>query len=309
MKKIIVVIVSYNSANELKRCIDSVRVNSHDAKLKETIVVIDNCSSDLSVKVAKSGGALVIKNSKNLGFASAVNQGLRLGLEGELSDYFLILNPDTQMKKNSLVSMVNCFTKNIEAGRLGAVGPKMLNDNGESTNDGYYMKAPSLLTVTLFYTLLRRRFVNKPFFVDRCYQEPKLNSSRLVQQIPGACLLTDYDAIRDIGLLDEDFAIWYEDVEWSYRARRKGFNLWYCAEAEVMHTGGVSFEKWQSLEKTVTFYVSMKAFFKKSKPLSYVPVLIVLTLNSLILYAKTRDKSNLVFIRKVLKQKRGVLPS
>lgn len=309
MKKILVSIVSYNSALELKKCISSIKARAEEAQLKPTIVVVDNCSKDSSVKVAKNAGAKVIVNKVNLGFAVAVNQGIKVGIAPDgtyTHDYYLILNPDTEMQKNSLARLLEGFDQEA---KIGAVGPSMLDANKKSANEGYYMKAPTWLSVTLFSTVLRKYFINKSFFVNHFYQEPNLTSSHSVEQIPGACMLIPADALKYIGLLDEDFAIWFEDVEWSYRARKIGYTMWFCSDAKVLHTGGVSFEKWKSLEKAVTFYVSMKTYFKKSKPFFYFPVLVSLTLNSLIMYVKSGDKSNLAFIRKVLRQKKGVLPN
>lgn len=307
MKSICSVIVSYNSGSELKKCIRALNAATTYGNLKNTCIVVDNNSKDSSVSIAKKEKAQVISNKKNVGFAAAVNQGLRVGLENNC-DYFLILNPDAVISKTSLSMMAEVF-KNSSKHTIGAVGPNMTGKSGKESNSGYYLRAPSFLSVTLFQTMLRKYFIKNHFLVNKLYEEQPLTKSRSVEQIPGACMLTTKEVLKNIGLLDDDFAIWYEDVEWNYRARRKGYTMWFCKEADVQHIGAVSFEKWQSIDKAVTFYVSLKTFFRKHKLISYPFVVVILTLNSLFLYLKSKDKSNLVFVKKFLKQKKGVLPN
>ncbi len=300
-----IVIVSYNSADELKECVSKALAAITKAGVEGNVVVVDNNSKDNSVKVCKSLNVECIANKENKGFSVAVNQGIKRLFELKATD-ILILNPDAMMDPECLQFMLAELDKHEG---VGAVGPSMLDASGKSTTDGYYLKAPSWISVMLFSTFLRPFFIKKPFFVNHFYQEANLSDSRTVEQIPGACLLVPKPVLDDIGLLDEDFAIWFEDVEWSYRARKHGYKLWFCAPAKVVHEGGVSFSKWQSLDKAVTFYVSMRTFFIKHKPVSSLMVQLVLIGNSFALYLKSRDKSNLVFIKRYLKQKKGVLPS
>lgn len=300
-----VVVVSYNSESELQNCIRSCNEAFAAAKVTGEVVVVDNNSKDDSVPIAKKAGAAVIANTKNGGFSFAVNQGLHRLLQDKSFDYFLILNPDALLSAKSLKAMLESFNADT---KIGAVGPSMSDAKGESTNEGYYLKAPSWISVLLFSTFLRPFFIRHKWFVKTFYEESNLSGSRAVEQIPGACLLTSRAVLDDVGLLDEDFAIWYEDVEWCYRARKKGYKMWFCEEATLQHVGGVSFAKWQNLDKAVTFYVSMKTFFRKHKPVSYWLVLLALSLNSLVLYIKSRDRSNLVFLKRLLATKRGKLP-
>lgn len=300
-----IVIVSYNSAGELRECISKARAALSKASVDGNIVVVDNNSKDNSIEISKSLKTEIIANTKNRGFSVAVNQGIRRLFELNATD-ILILNPDAMMDKESLKPMLADLDQNED---VGAVGPSMFDERGKSTTAGYYLKAPSWYSVMLFSTFLRPFFIKRPFFVNRFYQETNLENSRAVEQIPGACLLVPKSVLEHIGLLDEDFAIWFEDVEWCYRARKHGYKLWFCAPAKVIHEGGVSFSKWQSLDKAVTFYVSMRTFFVKHKPVSSLMVQLVLIGNSLAIYLKNRDKSNLVFIKRFIKQKKGVLPS
>lgn len=300
--KVGVVIVSYNSSSELHKCVRSV-LDQQSKNFSAQVFVVDNNSKDKSVSVAKKAGAKVVKSQKNLGFSKGVNLGIKEAFQ-EHCNSILILNPDAILKKGSLDAMLDCLNSN---NNVAAVGPLMVHSNGSPANEGYYLKAPSLLTVTCFSTLLRPWALRKNILTSR-YEEKNLIAEREVEQIPGACLLVNKDTLEKIGLLDEDFAIWFEDVEWSYRARKFGYRLLFCPDAHVVHEGGVSFSKWEGLEKSVTFYVSMKTFFRKHKPISYPFVVIVLCINAFISYVKGRDKNQLRFIKRLIIQKQGVLP-
>lgn len=304
-KKIGIVIVSYNSANELAACIKAAKTAAQEAALEPVVIMVDNNSKDESVQTAKKGGALTIANKTNLGFSAGVNQGIKAAFKNGC-EFILILNPDLIMSTKSLSAMLSLLKSDSS---IGAVGPSMIDKAGKPANDNYYIKAPSWMSVSLFSTFLRPHALKHPLLVNSFWAEGDMKTSREVEQIPGACLLTSKPVLDKVGLLDEDFAIWFEDVEWCYRARKNGFKMWFCAEAPVEHEGGTSFERWQSLDKAVTFYVSMKTFFNKHKPLSGVLVRLALTLNSLALFIKNHDKSNLVFLKKFWTQKRGVLPS
>lgn len=304
MTRVGAVIVSYNSAGELVKCIESVAAqNSSD--LSAVSVVVDNNSTDDSVKLARKSGAVVIANDKNLGFSKAVNIGINKSYELGCN-IVLVLNPDAIMGKGALEAMISALNRG--GSDIAAVGPLMTHGDGTPANEGYYLKAPSLLTVTFFSTLLRPWSLKRKFLVSK-YEEQDLVEEREVEQIPGACLIARKDTLSDIGLLDEDFAIWFEDVEWSYRARKKGYRLLFCPAAHVIHEGGVSFSKWEGLEKSVTFYVSMKTFFRKHKPFVYPLVVLVLCVNAFASYLKGRDKNQLRFIKRFVTQKRGVLPN
>ena len=303
--KIGVVIVSYNSADELADCIKAVKSAAQNASLEPAVVVVDNNSKDKSVKMAEKSGALTIANKTNLGFSAGVNQGIKTAFKNGC-EFILILNPDLIMSAKSLPAMLSALRSDP---KIGAVGPSMVDKTGKPSNDNYYIKAPSWMSVSLFSTFLRPHALKHPFLVNSFWSDGDMTSSREVEQIPGACLLTSKSVLDKVGLLDEDFAIWFEDVEWCYRARKRGYKMWFCADAPVEHEGGTSFERWQSLDKAVTFYVSMKTFFNKHKPVSGILVRLALTVNSLALFIKNRDKSNLVFLKKFWLQKRGILPS
>jgi N-acetylglucosaminyl-diphospho-decaprenol L-rhamnosyltransferase len=299
-----IVIVSYNSAGSLAPCIAAVHAQAEAASLRTRILVVDNNSRDDSIDVATKNGVATITNAVNLGFAAAANQGIR-ALLSQRARYVLILNPDVVLKPGSLVTMLDCIRTDR---RVGAVGPNLRDKRGNPANAGYYRKAPSWVSTALFLTSLQARALRHPSLVERFYGPVTLDASREVEQIPGACLLTSRETLDEVGLLDEDFAIWFEDVDWCYRARKLGYVMWFCAEADVEHEGGASFKQWRGTDRQVAFCVSMMTFFNKHKPLSGVLVRLAISINALAQLVRQRNRSSLAFLKGFWTLKRGVLP-
>ena len=261
-----VVVVSYNSAPDLPPCLRSVQAAT--AAFETATVVVDNASGDDSAAVATALDAKVIRNPINAGFARAVN----LGIRSNPADYVLILNPDVILKPDS----VSRLTAALEADAcLAAVGPGMVAGDGAPNTDRYYLKRPTLRQVAVFYTRLLP-FLATPSARCRLQVECGLASEdRDVEQIPGACLLTRRDVLEVVGLFDEGYPIWFEDVDWSWRARSAGYRLRYVGSTAVTHRGGASFEHWAGISKEVVFYRSMLTFFQKHDR-AKVPALVVL---------------------------------
>lgn len=300
-----VVIVSYNSKNIMKSCIESVTKSIISSKNTPYIVVVDNNSKDSSAEYCMKIADKVIANKKNYGFAYAVNQGLKEIIRKN-TKYILILNPDVITHKDAITEVIKTLDSSPE---IGACGPSMLNENNENASSGYYLKTPSLASVALFSTYLRKFSINNKWLVNKIYEENLLDGKSLVDQIPGAFIFSSEDKLKRIGLMDEDFAIWFEDVEWSFRAKKLGYKLAYCPEAKIYHEGGVTFSKWNSPEKAITFYVSMKTFFRKNKPLQTPFVLICLSINAIFVGIKNSDRNQLLFIKRIWTQKKGILPN
>lgn len=252
--RLTVVIVSYNSAEQLPTCLAS--IGSAAPGLETTVVVVDNASQDSSAEIATSLGAEVIRHRRNLGFAAAVNAGVRAYPAG----YVLILNPDVVLTDGSVAQLTGVLDTDDA---LAAVGPAMVDENGAPNTDGYYLRHPTLRQVAIFYTRLL------PFLAtqrERCRTQVECGLAREhrdVEQVPGACLLTRAGVLDNVGLLDEDYLLWFEDVDWSWRARKAGYRLQYAGSITVTHEGGTSFVGWNSIAREVVFYRSMLTFFRK----------------------------------------------
>lgn len=245
------------------------------------MVVVDNASEDRSAEIAASLGAKVIRHRQNLGFAAAVNAGIR----AHPADYVLLLNPDVVLNDGSVAQLMRVLDADDA---LAAVGPAMVDRSGTPNTDGYYLRHPTLRQVAIFYTRLF------PFLAterERCRTKVECGLAkehRDVEQIPGACLLTRAGVLDHVGLLDDDYLLWFEDVDWSWRALEAGYRLRYAGSITVTHEGGTSFVGWNSIAREVVFYRSMLTFFQKHDRRKVPAVFALVVVDRLVRLAFTR---------------------
>ena len=205
MKDISVIIVNYNNSKLLEECLKSLYTSTHKASLE--VIVIDNASSDDSVHMVKTlfPEVKVIENKQNLGFIKATNQGLRI-YSGR---YALLLNDDTAVKDGAIDKMLKFMNKNPKA---GACGPKLLNKDGTIQRQG---------------SLLGKRFWLAP--------QPKE-----IGFLVGACLMVRRETIDKVGILDENFFFYTDDLDWCKRIKKAGWKIYFLPEPEVIHYKGWS---------------------------------------------------------------------
>ena len=230
-----VAIVNYNKGPLLLACLDSIYKTADDLKVE--VIVVDNGSSDGTAKVLPTPypKSHLILNSANLGFAKATNQAL-VAARGS---FILLLNPDTVLMEGALQTMVRYLEANPE---IGAVGPQMVGPDGIiqlscRSFPGY--------STALFghYSLLTRWFPQNPFSRRYLLSDWDHKAVREVDWVSGACLMTHRDVLERIGLLDEQFFLFNEDVDWCKRIRDAGWKVVYLPEARVVHYIGASKDK------------------------------------------------------------------
>jgi GT2 family glycosyltransferase len=191
-----------------------------------------------------------IQNQKNVGFAVANNQALRLSK----GDYLLLLNPDTRVKEGSIEGLVSFMESSSEAGVAGA---QLLNDDGSKQNS--IANFPSLATELLNKSLLRWLFPKQFPGKERDYSNPVE-----VDSVIGACMMVRRKALDQVGLLDEDYFLFLEETDWCYRMKRAGWKIYHVPQAEVYHFQGKSTEADRKRAK-VEYYRSRYHFFKKTR--------------------------------------------
>lgn len=254
-----IVIVTYNSRSHLDRCLAAIPDAARG--LNWHVVVVDNASTDGSDALARDAGATVITNSRNFGFATAANKGIR-STSGEL---VLLLNPDVILPTGSLRRLAD----RLETNGAAAVGPRTVDGCGTSNVRDYYLELPSLRQLLFCYTRLLGRSGLTRSRRRWCSQAGLGKTEERVPQIPGACLLTRRWVLEEIGLLDERFPIWFEDVDWCARVTERGGVLVYVGTETVVHEAGASFATWRSPAKEAMFYRSLLQYFRKHAPLSW----------------------------------------
>ncbi len=243
------------------------------SELYGEVFVIDNNSGDGSVEMIKTNFPQVklIINQKNKGFASANNQGIKEA-KGE---FILLLNPDTEILDNALSKMVNFMKEREEAGITGC---RLLNS--DHSLQPSCRAFPSLYSQIIVLLKLHNFFpalVKKYYMLDWPHQEIKE-----VDQVMGACFLIRKKVINEIGLLDENFYIWFEEVDFCKRAKDKGWKIYYTPQIEIIHHQGQSFKQVIGLEKQKEFNRSLRYYFKKRH--SFISYLIISIFNPISLF-------------------------
>ena len=245
--KLSVIIVNYNVKYFLEQCLYSVRaaVTGMDAE----VFVVDNNSTDGSVEYLrpKFPEVVFIENKDNPGFAKANNQAIRQ-CTGE---YVLLLNPDTVVGEESLRSL--CFQMD-EDPEIGAIGVKMLNGHGVFLPESKRaFPSPWVSFCKIFG--LSKLFPNSPAFAR--YSLPYLDKEQThkVEVLAGAFMLLRHEALDKVGLLDESFFMYGEDIDLSYRIVLGGYKNLYVPE-RILHYKGES-TKHGDLRYIRAFYLSL----------------------------------------------------
>lgn len=229
-----IIIVNYNSTDHLLRCLGSIFAGLHG--LPARILVQDNDSKDNVDRVSTMFPDVELsKNRRNMGFSRAVNQGLKK----TAAPYVMILNPDTCLFEAFFAPLLDYMEKNPS---VGFAGPRILD--GDGSLQGSARAYPTPLTA-LFgrSSLLSKWFPNNALTRKNLLTNGSDGSSPMeVDWISGACMLIRRAAIRDVGLLDERFFIYWEDADWCRRSWRNGWKVVYFPQVSIIHYIGMSSE-------------------------------------------------------------------
>ena len=251
--KLSVVIVSYNVSHYLLQCLDSLQraLRGIDGE----VIVVDNHSSDNSVALVHQAHpeVKVIENLHNLGFSKANNIALRQA-KGE---YALLLNPDTIVADNTIRDCIAFLDLHPDA---GAAGVMMLNADGTVAPESR-RGVPTPLTS--FYKLsgLCRMFPRSPRFGRYYLGHLPWQTPQQIDIVSGAFCMLRRSVLDKVGLLDEDYFMYGEDIDLSYRILKQGATNWYLPYP-ILHYKGESTQK-SSFRYVHVFYQAMLIFFRK----------------------------------------------
>jgi GT2 family glycosyltransferase len=222
-----IIIVSFCSEKYIKNCISSVLNATYE--IRSELFLVDNCSQDNSVQIvsARFPKTVILLNKKNLGFSRANNQALKQS-SGE---YILLLNPDTILTQDSLGILVSYMKNHVD---IGMIGPKLILDNN-SPDWACFRNFPTPLDIIFHFYGLDRIFPKSERFshYSRSYLDKDVPQA--VECISGAFMLIRRRALQQVGLLDERFFLYFEDLDLSIRFNKKGWKVYYFPEVEVLH--------------------------------------------------------------------------
>jgi GT2 family glycosyltransferase len=245
--KLSIIIVSYNSLNFLKDCLDSINNNEPSESFK--ITVVDNASSDGTIEALQKGYPRIklIENDRNEGFAAANNKAIK----SLNSEYILLINSDCQVYAKSIDRLLEFADANKDA---GIAGPRIVNSDGSVQFS--CRKFPSFFDAGM-HSILTNIAPNNPF--SRRYKLADINRDEIskVDWVSGSCMLIRRDALNETGLMDEKYFMYVEDTDLCYQMWKKGWKVYYFPGSEILHHIGGS-TKNTKLSGAVTSSIRMQ---------------------------------------------------
>lgn len=251
MKELSVIVILYNSEKTINRCFESIK-NSASENLRFNLIVIDNASVDIGMQTAiaaveklKISNVKFIRNQQNIGFARAVNQGLKYSRQKFNSDYFLLLNPDAYLKKDCLEKLIK---KIASEENIGLVAPSIVDPK---------INQPWFSGAEINWFLMKTTHLSSGDYL-----------LKTKSYLTGCCLLIKKSVIDKIRFFDESFFLYYEDVDFSLRAQKAGFKIALEEKAICYH------QESQSSDSEIKNYHLVKSgllFFHKYYPFWALP--------------------------------------
>lgn len=249
-----VVIVNYNVKYFLEQCLRSVYKSG--AELEMEVFVVDNNSVDGSVEMVrkKFPRVILIANAENLGFSRANNQAIKKAR----GTYVLLLNPDTVLEDESLPRVFSFMEQHPDAGALGV---KMLDGQGNFLPESKRgLPTPGVAFFKVFG--LSALFPKSRSFGKYHLGYLDSDQTHQVDVLSGAFMLLRKEALNKAGLLDEDFFMYGEDIDLSYRITKSGYRNYYYPGTRIIHYKGESTKK-SSINYVLVFYKAMIIFARK----------------------------------------------
>lgn len=248
-----IIIVNYNTSTLLKDCLNS--LSRYPSKEQFEIIVVDNGSTDDSVVMLEKifPNIQLIKNNFNLGFAKANNIGIKLS-QGE---YVLLLNSDTLILPKTLDKIIDYLDSHSDTGILG---PKLIGPEGKIRQMSWWGQQPSI-TGEIIIKFFAPKYISKyPFirFIINYLQKKE----RKVAHVAGASMAIRKKVFEDIGLLEENFFLCFEEPDFCWRAKKSGWEVIFNPDIEVVHRLGSSIKKMGD-QFQIHYRKSQLYFYKK----------------------------------------------
>jgi hypothetical protein len=220
-----VIIVSYNTRSLTLQCLDGLMARSKGVALQA--IIVDNASEDGSADAIAAAfpGVDVLRNRQNCGFARAVNQAC----ERATGRVLFLLNPDATVEEGTVEKLLEVLSVDP---RLGAVGPMVLSPDG----------VPQHHCASRQISLARQLAWHFRFPTSRLFLGEVVgpHGARRTERLSGAAIAVRREVVREVGLLDERFFMYYEDADWVLRIRRAGYIVACVTDARVIHESGAS---------------------------------------------------------------------
>lgn len=267
-----IVIVSYNVADLLNECIVSIK---KETSCEYEIIVIDNNSADNSIEMIKTNHSDVklIQNKSNVGFAAANNQGFKIA-NGR---YILMLNPDTVVLDSAIDRLVRFMDEHPDA---GACGPKNLNADRSLQHNCHHFPTISMRLVE--HLQLKRFFPRNKFFGREHMTYWDYDQVKEVDWITGCSLMIRREVLEQIGLLDENYFMYAEELDLCFRLKKYHWRTFFYPYASIVHYGGQSAlnqNEEKVFAKSISYYLFTTKYYFFKKNYGYMSFYIIKSLD------------------------------
>lgn len=258
MKKVSVIIVSFNTAQLLRECLLSLK-NANTQKDLE-IIVVDNASNDSTVEMVKTEfpNVTIIANTENVGFGKANNQGL----EKATGEFIFLLNPDATVQNNTIQELVDFSQTHPD---VGIVAPQLLNNDGSIQ--------PSCFRLPKVSGAIKEYFFGMKGAYSKYF--PNTTKPQPVEAVVAAAMLLPRSVIKKLSVLfDEKFFFYYEDIDLCRRIQKLGLKIFYLQHAKVVHHHGAATSKtgswaYEQNQKSAKIYFGPTQYFLITQILKY----------------------------------------
>ncbi len=262
-----IIIVSNNHQSFLPRCLTSIYKNQKNLRLD--VFIVDNASSDTtsSYVKAKFPHAIVIQRTKKYGFAANNN----VGIKRARGKYVLLLNPDTEIQPHALQTLYTLMEKNPS---VGICGPKLIFPN--KTIQYSCRKFPTIMSFLVRRTPIRLLIKQSGINDTHLLKHVDHSKTQQVDWLLGACLFIRKKMTESVGLLDERFFLYGEDIDYCLRTWRAGWEVWYVPTAHVIHHHQAQSDKklfsiysWHHIQSVILFVLKHGIVLKRT-PQAYI---------------------------------------
>jgi GT2 family glycosyltransferase/lipopolysaccharide/colanic/teichoic acid biosynthesis glycosyltransferase len=256
-----VIIVTHNSRSVIEPCLDSLKKQSMFDQTE--VVVVDNASRDGTPQLVQDRYPWVdlYAGARNAGFSVGVN----LGIQNARGRYLLILNPDTVVREHSIKTLYQFMEKTPDA---GIVAPKLVFHDGNLQYS--CRKFYNWRVLILRRTPLGKIFKNSSVVAEHLMLDFDHETTARVDWVLGACMFVRREAVESVGLMDERFFLYFEDVDWCYRMKQKRWAVYYHPEAEVVHDHARESAKSVLNRSFVAHLASLFRYYEKWNAVFYV---------------------------------------
>jgi N-acetylglucosaminyl-diphospho-decaprenol L-rhamnosyltransferase len=234
LPRIAIVIVTYNSADVLPGCLAALIEGAEGVETTD-VIVVDNASTDDSLRIAKEATGLpiqIVELDVNAGYAAGFNAGVEV-LASREPDAVLLLNPDCRLRPGALAVMADA----LSADHRGIVAPRLLNLDGSLQPT--LRRAPTVRGA-IAEAIIGGRLADRIRLGELVFDESSHDRSGASAWATGAALLISWQALLQVGPWNESFLLYSEETEFIFRAADRGWTLWYEPMAVVEHLGGES---------------------------------------------------------------------